>query len=358
MNVQREHFRSTVEHRPTGRFLFYAYFTPHLDGLLRAELGLGESVDLQEHFGMFKPEYVFPRAPESLCTPDYGRYYKDVVQPPGSRINEIGVLEIPGSVYHFTRYVSPLRSAETFRELEEYPYPNVRDYSFEHLKTEVERIHARGHVAGIGVGHIYETAWQIRGYERFLEDMLLAPEKCEYILDRLTERNIQLAEAAARAGCDSIMVGDDVANQRTLMFSKELWRKFLKPRWAAVYQAARSIRPDIQVWYHSDGNILELVPEMLDIGVSILNPIQPECMDPVAVKRVVGRRAILDGSVGTQSTMPFGTPSQVRALVKERIETLGYDGGLILSPTHVLEPEVPVANVLAFIEAVREFNGA
>jgi uroporphyrinogen decarboxylase len=152
------------------------------------------------------------------------------------------------------------------------------------------------------------------------------------------------------------MVGDDVANQRSLMFSIDLWRHFMKSRWEKVFQAARSVRPEIGIWYHSDGAILDIVPELLDIGVTILNPVQPECVDPVEIKRLLGRRAAIDGAIGTQTTMPFGTPADVKAMVRERVDTLGRDGALILSPTHMLEPEVPVENVLAFFEAVDEIN--
>ena len=130
----------------------------------------------------------------------------------------------------------------------------------------------------------------------------------------------------------------------------------MKPRWAKVFAAARAIKPDIQIWYHSDGNIMDIIPELIEIGVTILNPVQPECLDPREVKRRFGSRVVIDGTIGTQTTMPFGTPAEVRRKVRESVETLGGDGGLILSPTHVLEPEVPTANVQAFVDAAKEFG--
>jgi len=124
----------------------------------------------------------------------------------------------------------------------------------------------------------------------------------------------------------------------------------MKPRWASIYAAAKEINPDIQIWYHSDGNITEIIPELIEIGVTILNPVQPECLDPLMVKQKYGDKLVIDGTIGTQTTMPFGSPDDIRKTVVQRIETLGTDGALILSPTHTLEPEVPLENIRAFIE--------
>ena len=153
-----------------------------------------------------------------------------------------------------------------------------------------------------------------------------------------------------------IRTGDDVANQQRLMFSRDHWRKFMKVRWAEVYAAARAIKPDIEIWYHSDGNIADIIPELIEIGVTILNPVQPECLDPLSVKREYGDRLVIDGAIGTQTTMPFGTAQEVRERVRERAVTLGHDGAYIISPTHVLEPEVPLENIAALFDTAREFG--
>ena len=161
------------------------------------------------------------------------------------------------------------------------------------MPEQASRLHARGRVAFGIITHIYEDSWQIRGYEQFLMDMMERPEWCEHILDRIKERNMLRACAAARAGVDILLTGDTtVANQRGLMFSKPQWRRFIKSRWQEVYAAAKAIKPDIQIWYHSDGNISEIIPELIEIGVDILNPVQPECVDPVELKREYGDRLV------------------------------------------------------------------
>lgn len=345
-----ELFRATCAHEPHEKFLFYMSFTPDLNRRVREAHGLDEDADLRAAFGMHRELGMALARPEDYEPPDFSCYFEDYDQPEGSYINRFGVLNIPADFYHFTGYVSPLRNAESFEEIESFPYPNVEGWSDDHMAAQVEEAHREGRNTTCWVGHIYETAWQIRGYEQFLEDMILRPEWCEYILDRITDRNVTIACAAARAGADKLQTGDDVANQNSLMFRPEQWRRFMKTRWARVYEAARAIKPDIEIWYHSDGNVTDVIPELIEIGVTILNPVQPECMDPVAVQREFGDHLVLDGTIGTQSTMPWGSPEEVRSTIRERIETCGQNGALILSPTHVLEPEVPIDNIRAFID--------
>ncbi|MDA0745827.1 MAG: hypothetical protein O2954_04865 [bacterium] len=351
--TQLECFQATVEHRPHEGLLFYANFTPDLERRVREANGLDDKTSLRDFFGMYHPTEIGPRAPEGLAKPDFWTYYEDLDIPAGSYLDGHGVLHTPGSMYHFTHYVSPLRNAQNFEDLESFPYPHVNGFTEDHMATQVEAIHAAGKIASGWTGHMYETAWQIRGYEPFLIDMALQPEWCEYILDRLTERNLKVAEAAARAGIDVLRTGDDVANQNTLMFSIEQWRKLMKPRWAKVCEAARRIKPDIQIWYHSDGNIEDIIPELIEIGITILNPVQPECMDPLHIKKKFGDKIVIDGTIGTQTTMPFGSPDEVRKIVHERVQTLAGDGAFIASPTHVLEPEVPLENLNAFVETAK-----
>jgi len=353
---QLESFKATIAHKRHDGVLFYSHFSPGVDARLRQREGLGEDANLREFFGMFDPVMLSLREPAGYSAPDFTRYYEDIDIPEDASIDEIGVLHIPGSMHHFTRYISPLREANRFEQIETFPYPDFCSFSDEHIFEETKAAHAQGKVVTYWVGHIYENSWQIRGYEQFLMDMVSQPDWSEFILDKLMERNLITATAAARAGADYIITGDDVANQNTLMFDIGLWRKMMKSRWAKVYAAVREIKPDIEIWYHSDGNITDIIPELIEIGVTILNPVQPECLDPVMVKTKYGEKLVIDGTIGTQTTMPFGSSKDVKETVKERVRTLGYDGALILSPTHLLEPEVPLENIDAFVETAKNIG--
>ena len=138
--------------------------------------------------------------------------------------------------------------------------------------------------------------------------------------------------------------------------SKELWRKWLKPRLLEVITAARSIKPDIHIFYHTDGKVDPVIPELIEIGIDILNPVQPECMDVYELHREYGKYLSFWGTIGTQTTMPFGTVKEVKEVARERIEKIGRFGGLVLGPTHSLQPDVPWENIVALFEAINEYK--
>lgn len=353
MATDRENFLATTVHRRPGRILYHASFTEDLRRRVVEHIG---TEDIAGYYGFYASTYIPIRRPEGVPAPDYTRYWEGYDRPAGSWINGIGVLELPSGVYHFTGYVSPLRNATSLKELEEYPLDDVSSWDLSYMRQMVEEAHAAGRVAVGSVGHMYETAWQIRGYEQFLMDTVERPAWAECLLERLATNNLAKAVAFARADVDMLHCGDDVANQQALMFSPSVWRQMHLPRWTRVWRAAKEIHPEIRVWYHSDGNITEIVGDLIEAGMDILNPVQPECLDTDALHRRYGRRITFDGCIGTQSTMPWGTPDEVRARVKEVIEKYGQEGGLIVSPTHVLEPEVPLANIDALFEACREYG--
>lgn len=327
-----------------------ATFTPDLKRRLIERTGTD---DLCGHFGMDEYNMVQREQPKPAVAVDYSRYHPDLANP--EWIDGLGVARVPCSTYHFRHIVSPLRAAETLAEIEAFPIEE-EDWPVNGLASRVSALQAGGAVVTGWAGHMYEDAWQIRDNERFLMDLLLNEDHVDSILDRLMRRNINRAVAYAEAGADVLLTGDDVANQNAMMFSVDIWRKHFKARWARVYAAARAVKPDIAIHYHSDGNIWDIIPELIEIGVTILNPVQPECIAPVDVREVFGKRLIMDGTIGTQTTFPFGTPATMRQVVKETIRTAGSHGGLILSPTHVLEPDVPIENIYAFFEACEEFG--
>jgi uroporphyrinogen decarboxylase len=125
------------------------------------------------------------------------------------------------------------------------------------------------------------------------------------------------------------------------MIDVELWKKWIQPRLHRVITAARNIRPDILIFYHSCGYILPFIEDLITTGVDILNPIQPECMDFNEVHALFGERVSLWGTLGTQKLLPFGSSGEVRSVTLDRLRTCGKKGGIVIGPTHMVEPEVP-----------------
>ncbi|HPD16470.1 MAG TPA: uroporphyrinogen decarboxylase family protein [Planctomycetota bacterium] len=346
-------FLATTEHRRPSRILYHAGFTDDLRKRLVEHIGTN---DIAGHYGFYRSAGLSLKRPEGLPPLDFSRYWHGETLPAGTTFDGHGVAMVPSGFYHFWGYISPLRHAKSLKDIEDYPLEDVSGWGTDHLAAAVAAAHAAGKVAVGWVGHMYETAWQIRGYEQFLLDTIERPAWAECLLQRLYQQNMLRAIAFARAGADLITTGDDVASQKALIFAPDTWRRLIHSRWAEVWRTIKEIRPTTRIWYHSDGNIAAIVPELVEAGLDILNPLQPECLDVDALHKRFGDRLTFDGTIGTQSTMPWGTPEQVRARVREVIRKYGRRGGLIISPTHVLEPEVPLANIDALFAACREFG--
>ncbi len=286
---------------------------------------------------------------------DYSIYHDNMDKI--SFLDEWGVGHQYGSVGHFTHFHSPMANFETVQEVLDYPYPNIlNEKLWVDVKKQVEKAHAEGRASAFFAIQVFEPAWYLRGLDNLLSDMLVDEDMAKACMDKMCAIQCEIAKKAAATGVDIIVFGDDVGAQNALMMSKETWRKWVKPATKATIDAAKAVNPNILAFYHSDGTINDIIEELIEIGVDILNPIQPECMDPIEIKRQYGDRLSFWGTIGTQTTMPFGSPADVRESVKNMIETVGKGGGLCIAPTHLLEPEVPWENIMAFIDAVREFG--
>ena len=133
-----------------------------------------------------------------------------------------------------------------------------------------------------------------------------------------------------------------------------MWRKFLKPRMAKIISEVKAINPQVKVAYHSDGVILPIIPDLIEIGLDVLNPIQPASMDPAQLKRDFGDQLCFWGTIDEQHTLPFGSPDDVRAEVQTRLETIGKNGGLIIGPTHHVQLDTPMENFWAMVNTIKE----
>ena len=261
-----------------------------------------------------------------------------------------------GQAYHLREMLHPLAAVTDVAQLERLPWPKLDDPALDTAcAANVHRIHADGRVA---VGHcactIFEHAWYLRGMDMLFADLIDGSDVGPWLLDWFTERSVRAVGAMARAGVDCIWFGDDVGTQRGMMMSVPFWREHLKPRLTRVVEAIRRHqRLAVVVNYHSDGDVRDIIDDLVEVGIDSLNPGQPERM-PVAEAAAAQRHHLAFwGMVGTQSTMPFGTPADVRQVVAG-LAKLARDGaGIVVAPTHVLEPEVPWDNILALVDAVR-----
>jgi len=256
---------------------------------------------------------------------------------------------------------NPLARAQTLDELHNFPFPDVSTpYQVAGLAEEVAQLHARGLAVGGSLPHLggelFESAWRLRGLENFLLDLVERPGWAHFLLDRLMAFACRNTETLARAGIDVLALGDDVGMPGTMMVGPETWRTFFKNRLAAIIQAGRAIQSDLRIVYHSDGYFEPIIADLIEIGVNAINPLQPDHMDAVQIRRRFGAQLALWGTVGRQTTFSFATPAAIRREVRQRIAALGR-AGLILSPAYDIdEPDIPWQNIVAFLEAVQDYG--
>lgn len=266
-----------------------------------------------------------------------------------------GVVRRKGRDGKYVEWVSgPLVDAE---DPDEYDFPTPdRIIDDPELSTKVEQQKAEGKFIKGGVTMPYKTAWELRGMENLLADYLMNPEFVEKLYDKIFALYGEIARCLARAGIDMLTIGGDIAMQDRIIMGPDAWRRIDKPRLATLIQDAKAIKPDLHVFIHSDGNLNAILPDLIEIGFDVIDPIQPECMDPFEVKRMYGDRITLHGCGSVQRTLPFGTVDDVRREVIGLIEGCGYNGGFILRASNAIPFDTPLENVLTFFETARDYD--
>ncbi|NLF31796.1 MAG: uroporphyrinogen-III decarboxylase-like protein [Planctomycetes bacterium] len=194
---------------------------------------------------------------------------------------------------------------------------------------------------------LYERAWTLRGMENLLLDFIEHPGFVHELLGAITDYNIAQVRKAATFDIDAIHFGDDWGQQRGLQMGPGLWREFIHPQLKRMYAAAKEAGKYVSI--HSCGDVDELFDDLIDIGLDCFNPFQPEVMDVASLLRRYRGRLAFHGGLSTQRTLPYGTPQDVRRETRQLL-ALGAEGGFILAPAHAVEGDVPLENMLAFID--------
>jgi uroporphyrinogen decarboxylase len=202
----------------------------------------------------------------------------------------------------------------------------------------------------------FEKAYFARGFENFLSDMLSDPPFAQALLRRIVDRNRVMMESfLALEEIDGVLLGSDWGSQIDLLMSPETWDAMIAPGEQRMFDLIRGYGKD--VWVHSCGRIEKLIPRLIDMGLQVLNPVQPEAMDIARLKRDFGDRLAFWGGISTQRTLPYGTPDEVRAEARAVRDLLGAAGGYIFAPAQSIQGDVPIGNILALLDVARETCG-
>lgn len=340
----RERVLRAFHHEETDRVPFNIRFAPDLARKVRDFVG---KEDLETYFDY---DIRFVGYVTDQITPDFSEYLGKI--PKSASVSPWGVASVQGNFLHFSRIINPMPHL-TVDDLDGYPWPRYEP-NIHKMRKQVEDIQASGYaaVSNYECGS-YEQACALRGQEQFLFDLGANPEFAEALLGYIAEIKIQKAMANVEAGVDVVWIGDDLGTQNSLVFDLDIWRQLIRPPLQRIVNAIRSIREDAIIAYHSCGHVEPVAGELADIGINVLESVQPEANDVDKLKTLHGGRLAFWGTMGAQSTFPFGTIQDVQSEVRKRIAIMGKCGGLMLAPAHVLEPEVPVENVLAFVDEIK-----
>ena len=331
----RQWIRDALEHRQPLRVPYNFMFSPPARACLEAHYGTS---DLEEVLGLplriggtrsVKPLYAPPA--------EFGAAASD----------EFGVLWSTSDVDRG----SPIGPCLPEPNLSGYRFPDPSAaYRFEHL-AEWTAANA-GHYTFLVAGDLWERATFMRGMEAILLDLTLHPRFVEGLLRGVADYVLQTMEILlARFRFDGVMLSDDYGTQRGMLMSPAHWRRFVKPLVAEIYGLAK--KHGRTVLHHSCGHVVPIIGDLVEVGLDVLHPIQPEAMDILELKRRFGAHLTLCGGLRTQDLLPQGTPQQVRDEVRRLKDVMGRGGGYVLEPGITLQADVPLANLLAMIEEAR-----
>lgn len=269
------------------------------------------------------------------------------------------------SAYYYEQVEHPLQG-KSYDDVVAYDFPDPNDpLKTENLDQELAafRKENKDYVVALSqsYGGLLETALWIRGYTDFYVDLASDSKECAFLLDAILEHFIAFNRnylSAVEGDVQILAIGDDYGMQDRLLISPEAWRKHIKPRLQQLISSVKDQYSHIKIFLHSCGAVSELIDDFIEVGVDILNPIQPKAsgMDPVVLKKKYGDRIVFHGGIDVQELLPCGSPQQVKDEVWRRLDILAENGGYIIAPSHNIQAGTPVENVIAFYNAVLEYS--
>jgi uroporphyrinogen decarboxylase len=353
--TSRERVFTALNHEEPDRVPLQVDFTPEIAQRLSDHFHLGDATPeaysgeasdlplvlghdlLVAWHGIATGYYLHPDQDEYTCEWGIkwrwvdipGGRYTDMIEPPLAAADCVGSYRLPDPT-------------------ESWRYTAARELIAAHGKTHV--------IVGAMPCTTFEACWYLRGLDQFLIDLMERKDFANELLDKVIRFQLVTGTTLATLGVDILWLGDDFGTQNSLILSPAIWREFFKPRYAQLIAAFKQAKPDLKIAYHSDGNIEALLPEFIEVGVDIFNAVQPLAINQSRLKKRFGKHLSYWGGVDIQEVLPHGSPHDVEQEVKLRLRTLGKGGGYILGPSHNIQPDVPLENILAFYQAAKQFG--
>ena len=289
--------------------------------------------------------------------------YKDVELENGAFIDEWGITsrKPENSIYNVFD-IHPLSNAESVEDIRKYKFPDPENEGrFRGLKEKIDYLYNKTDFAIIGSGdQIFELSWYLRGAENIFTDMYFNKKLVHALMEKISDYHLAKTKKFLEIVGNYIQVfftGDDIASQNGPLISVEMYKEFIKPYQKKVYGYVKD-NTNAKIIYHSCGNIYDFLPDLIEIGVDGINPVQvwARNMDTNKLKKEFGNDLSFWGAIDTQRTLPFGTIEDLKKEVRKRIDDLGTNGGFVLGPVHAIQPDVKPEKIIEMIEYAKEYG--
>lgn len=351
--MPRQRVLNALQHHEIDRVPLFYRDVPEVEDRLLRDLGLDDREKLLQEFDIdFRwvgPEYVGP----SLADEASGRR-RDIWGV------EYAYTKFSDDAGYWDAVTNPLADAVSPNDLEGYPWPQLEWFDFSTLPDQVDRYDEYAIMTAPGPaspGFLQTPIQALVGMEKSLMDMVDNPEFFQALVLRISaflEPFVDRMLEAAVGRIDFFRIGDDFGTQRGLLFSPGLWRNFIQPAFLPLKAIAQ--KHGAYLYLHSCGSIRQLIPDLIETGVDILDPLQVKAqnMDPADLKREFGNRICFSGGVDEQELLPRGTTEEVKSGVRRLLDVMAPGGGFFIGPTHNFQADIPTANIVAMYEAARE----
>lgn len=356
----RERVLAVLNGQSPDRFPVDLWYTPEIGNELKKHYHVKEDLELYEVMELDKIVWIFPGYKEPSEKETTGSQVG--AKACGSRTLwgvPLKAVQSGKATYHEFGE-PPLKGYTTPASLKNYPFwPDPERFDYENAKKDAQKVSQKYVTLGPWVS-FFEIYCQMRGLEQSLMDLMIEPELATAILDRIEDCQTEMLKrylSNLDNDIDMVFISDDMGMQQSLLVSPEIWERFFKERmrrWCKLIHGYGK-----KVFFHSDGAVEPLIPQLIDCGIDILNPIQHACpgMDTANLKKRYGNRVIFHGGIDNQSVLPFGTCEDVRKETTNCLETLGSNGkGYIVCSCHNVQAGTPVENIIAMVDTVHRYK--
>lgn len=355
--THKERIMAAINHKKPDRVPYDVWFTPEVIDVLYKHLE-AKGLDTRVPDFLTRKEYLpvlmgtdfitieygpvtgFYMSDEPEYTDEWGIKWKWVENGVGGRYTEMDV--------------RPLTGIEDVSEFEIPDFKNPERYH--RIRKCIEVFGKEYAVVGALTCTLFELSWFLRGMDNVMCGMMVNKDFMHAYLDKLMNWALDAGKNLVDLGVDIIFFGDDFGGQDSMLISPELFREFFKPRYAKLISILKSMNHELKIAFHCDGYFYPILKDLVEVGIDILNPIQPKSMDPLKIKKEFGNSITLWGTVDNQEVMPFGSVDDVIKETKTRIETLSEGGGLILGPAHGVQPNTTLEKILSFYQTAEKYG--